>query len=345
MNKDVVNEIFKRRPTRDFLRLYPSDKWKELIPDIFEIGVLNLKNSFGTLKFTKAQIKDILIDLRNYKPDEEEINLNDNNFNEKEEEDNYNNEENINDYEEEELFDNNDYNNEFHNNNNINNIQNNNLLKNNNKQNNQKEEIKEIRANAEVFIPDENNMRRKVNYNRPKIEYNTTMEEIREKNIENKRNLGYTESKIKYQIMNDKKNHQMRKRKISDDNNNNDTEGNFSFNQNKNRREKKAKNLNKNYVINFDKNLNPQKPIEMHKNRYDYNYNNVNENIINNYINQNNFNNLNEEDIFKSFNNNDDSNNNIMNNNQNIQNHLNNYKINMLNLPKYGFDRENYNEN
>ena len=124
MNKDVVNEIFKRRSARDFLRLYPSDKWKELIPDIFEIGVLNLKNSFGTLKFTKAQIKGILIDLRNYKPDEEEIDMNDNNndINDKEEEeDNYNNEENINDYEEEEFFDNNADNNEF-NNNNINNF-------------------------------------------------------------------------------------------------------------------------------------------------------------------------------------------------------------------------------
>ena len=28
MNTEVVNEIFKRRPARDFLRLYPSDKWK-----------------------------------------------------------------------------------------------------------------------------------------------------------------------------------------------------------------------------------------------------------------------------------------------------------------------------
>ena len=81
MNTEVVNEIFKRRPARDFLRLYPSDKWKELIPDIFEIGVLNLKNSFGTLKFAKNQIKDILTDLRNYKQNEEEINIKSNNIN------------------------------------------------------------------------------------------------------------------------------------------------------------------------------------------------------------------------------------------------------------------------
>ena len=87
----------------------------------------------------------------------------------------------------------------------------------------------------------------KVNYNRPKKQYNSTIEEIRERNIENKRNIGYAESRIKYQIMNDKKNHQMRKRKISNEEYNNDNDGNFSFNKNKNQ---KQKNLNKNYVIN-----------------------------------------------------------------------------------------------
>ena len=277
--------------------MYPSDKWKELIPDIFEIGVLNLKNSFGTLKFTKAQIKDILLDLRNYKP-------NDNNT-------------------EEEYFENDD---------NINNI--------NKEINKEKEDIKDIKertANAEVFIPNENNIKIKVNYNRPKIAYNSTMEEIREKNIENRRNLGYTESKIKYQIMNDKKNHQMKKRKIINDNNN-DNERNFSFNKNKNKREK---NMDKNYIINFDKNLNPQKPIEKQKNRFDYDFNNYNE--------------FNEENIFNRFNNEDnyihngdsfnDENNIINNNNQNVQNLLNNYKINMLNVPKYGFGKGNFNDN
>ena len=336
MNKDVVNEIFKRRPARDFLRLYPSEKWKEIIPDIFEIGVLNLKNSFGTLKFSKNQIKDILIDLRNYKPDNEEINMNieeNNNYNnnintfnnsQNNEEDYENieeNNENINaqEEEEEEYFEKNNDNNKF---------------QNNNQNNNQN--IKERTAHAEVFIPDVNNIQRKVvNYNRPKIAYNSTMEEIREKNIENKRNLGYTESKIKYQIMNDKRNHQLKKRKISNDeyNYNNDNEGNFSFNQNKNK--KKEKNLNKNYVINFDKNLNPQKPIEMQKNnKFEFNHN------LNNYD---------EENIFKSFNNNYNENNsfnnedNFNNNNQNIQNHLNNYKIIMLNMPKQEFYRGNFN--
>ena len=290
MNGEVVNEIFKRRPARDFLRLYPSEKWKQLIPDIFEIGVLNLKNSFGTYKFTNNQIKEILLDLRNYKPEinEEEINTDINNNNYQEEDNNNNENEEIN----ENIFDeenfNNDNNNEeeeyIDNDNNENNnyvninqnniknnintpIMNNNITKNNFSK---KEDTKETTANAEVFIPDAQNIIKKVNYNRPKIAYNSTMEEIREKNIENKRNLGYTESKIKYQIMNDKRNHQMKKRRISNDDNN-DNDGNFSFNQNKNKREK---NMNKNYVINFDKKLNPQRPIEKGKNKYEFDFNN-----------------------------------------------------------------------
>ena len=192
MNAEISNEIFKRRPVRDFLRLYPSDRWKELIPDIFEIGVLNLKNSFGTLKFSKAQIKDILLDLRNYKPNEEEININNmNNDMNYEEQNNNEYEEDYNNNEEEEYLENEDDNNvnNYNMNNNGNNIKNN--------QNKEKEDMKERMANAEVFIPDENKIGIKVNYNRPKIAYNSTMEEIREKNIENKRNIGYTESKIK----------------------------------------------------------------------------------------------------------------------------------------------------
>ena len=209
MNTEVINEIFKRRHARDFLRLYPSDKWKVLIPDIFEIGVLNLKNSFGTYKFTKKQIQDILIDLRNYKPDDDEINNNNLNEQNLEEDKNYNEENNNN---EEEEYSENEENNE------INDMNNNNRENNiNTNINKQKEEIKERTAGAEVFIPDVNNMGIKVNYNRPKKQYNSTMEEIRERNIENKRNIGYAESRIKYQIMNDKKNHQMRKRKISNE--------------------------------------------------------------------------------------------------------------------------------
>ena len=396
MNADVLNEIFKRRPARDFLRLYPSEKWKEIIPDIFEIGVLNLKNSFGTLKFTKIDIKNILDDLRNYNPSEdipveeentnEKVNYNikknnfknniNNNFNnniknihniENEEndgdnEDNYeNNEENDENNEENNEDDNDEDNNndnekDFNNNYNINDNQN--YLK------NSKTDDKKVTSNAEVFIPDMKKINN-VNYNRPKIAYNSTFEEIKEKNIENKRNIGYAESKIKYQIMNDKMNHQaMKKRKLSNDENN-ENDGSFSFNQNKNSKNysknenKREKNTNKNYVINFDKHLNPQKPIEIQK-RYELhknNYNNVNlNNIGNNKVNNNDFNlninsmendeeennykNYNEDNIFNNFSSSNSNNNIDYNNNQiNFGGKLNNFKLEKLSFPKYEYNR------
>ena len=384
MNADVLNEIFKRRPARDFLRLYPSEKWKEIIPDIFEIGVLNLKNSFNTLKFSKADIKNILEDLRNYNPSQEvageeeyltekDNNINRNNAYINNRNNNFNNNNNIsindkNDDEDggkESINENNDdeYDDdkdEENNNDNENNFNDNcNDTKVNMK--NSKNEDKKATSSTEVFIPDLKKINN-VNYNRPKISYNSTFEEIKEKNIENKRNIGYAESKIKYQIMNDKMNHKaMKKRKISNEDNN-ENDGSFSFNQNKNNKmhykneNKREKNTNKNYVINFDKHLNPQKPIEIQK-RYDLNKNNFNNinlnNLGNNKMNNmdfnfnsmendeddNNYKDYNEENIFNNFNNNN-SNNNIDDSNTNQINfggQLNNFKLEKLNFPKYEY--------
>jgi len=415
MNADVVNEIFKRRPARDFLRLYPSDKWREIIPDVFEIGVLNLKNSFGTFKFTKIDLNNILEELRNYNPaqdnaveeesDRNEIQNNyinknnnknnnknifnknnNNNFNnnndanfennneENEEDNNENNDEDYNNgsiSNNENNFDNNNiasFNNKNHNNN-INNNYNqskSNYNTNNNNNSNKKsknDDIKEATASAEVFIPDMRKINNSVNYNRPKIAYNATMEEIKVKNIENKRNLGYTESKIKYQIMNDKMNHQAKKKRKISDNENTENDGSFSFKKNNNNNKKeniKEKNLNKNYVINFDKHLNPQKPIEVPKRFDKYNQNNLN-NIGNNQMGNINFNlnsnslenddesnlkDYNEENIFKSFNNNSNDNNNEEYNDQvSFGEKINTYKLDSLNFPKYEYNRGFNNNN
>ena len=78
----IPNKIHNLFKLNNFIH-YLLYLWKQLIPDIFEIGVLNLKNSFGTYKFTNNQIKEMLLDLRNYKPEinEEEINTNINNNN------------------------------------------------------------------------------------------------------------------------------------------------------------------------------------------------------------------------------------------------------------------------
>ena len=160
--------------------------------------------------------------------------------------------------------------------------------------------------------------------------------------------------------MNDKLNHQAKKkRKISNDDSY-DNEGSFSFNKNKNENIRE-KNTNKNYVINFDKHLNPQKPIEIHKkNEYKniINLNNVDKNekeknnfYLNNsdegeYDNYNSYNNYNEENIFNNANN-SNSNNNIDDNNDNnifiqennIMGKLNNYKLEALNFPRYEYNR------
>ena len=370
MNGEVLNGIFKRRPARDFLRLYPSEKWKEIIPDVFEIGVLNLKNSFGTLQFSKNDLKNILDELRNYnfstdlhEQDESlkkcqnnyrsnNIN-NNNNFNFTNENSNY--------IEEiEENNNNNEYNNEIDDENYDNNYEDGYCENhdNNNKYNNDKinqkiskKDDKKGTSNIEVFIPDIRKINNNYKYNRQKISYNSTFEEIKEKNIENKRNIGYTESKIKYQIMNDKMNHKANKKRNISNDENNENDGSFSFNQNKNNRSdnKKEKNTNKNYLINFDKNLYPEKPIEIKKpheiNRNTnsikfFNMGNCKQNNLNDeYENNNTINNYNEDKIFTS---NDYINNNIYESNNNqmsLGEQLNNFKIENIKIPKYEYKR------
>lgn len=62
----MIEELLKRPPIREFLNKYPSERWKKLITDVFEIGVLNLSNSFHTLEFSEREFNAILNDLRYY---------------------------------------------------------------------------------------------------------------------------------------------------------------------------------------------------------------------------------------------------------------------------------------
>ena len=64
----MINEILTRFPSQEFLNKYPSDRWKDIIADVIEIGILNLRNSFGTDEFSKNEIQGILNDLRHYTP-------------------------------------------------------------------------------------------------------------------------------------------------------------------------------------------------------------------------------------------------------------------------------------
>ena len=64
----MIDELLTRIPSKEFLEKYPSERWKELIGDVIEIGILNLKNSFGTDEFSRSDIKAVLNDLRHYNP-------------------------------------------------------------------------------------------------------------------------------------------------------------------------------------------------------------------------------------------------------------------------------------
>ena len=62
----MINEILTRFPSQEFLNKYPSNRWKDIIADVVEIGILNLRNSFGTDEFSKNEIQGVLNDLRHY---------------------------------------------------------------------------------------------------------------------------------------------------------------------------------------------------------------------------------------------------------------------------------------
>ena len=64
----MIDELRTRIPAQEFLNKYPSESWKEIIADVIEIGILNLKNSFGTEEFSRSEIKGVLNDLRHYTP-------------------------------------------------------------------------------------------------------------------------------------------------------------------------------------------------------------------------------------------------------------------------------------
>ena len=64
----MIEELLTRIPAQEFLNKYPSDRWKKVIGDVIEIGILNLKNSFEIDEFSRSDIKSVLNDLRHYDP-------------------------------------------------------------------------------------------------------------------------------------------------------------------------------------------------------------------------------------------------------------------------------------
>ena len=61
----MIETLLKRRTIREFLKSYSEELWKDLIPAVFEIGVLSLEKSFNKILFTKEELKDIIEELIN----------------------------------------------------------------------------------------------------------------------------------------------------------------------------------------------------------------------------------------------------------------------------------------
>lgn len=61
----MIDAILRRKIPREFLKTYSEELWKDVVPDVFEIGVLSLEKSFNKVFFTKAELKDIISDLKN----------------------------------------------------------------------------------------------------------------------------------------------------------------------------------------------------------------------------------------------------------------------------------------
>ena len=64
----MINELLSRPNIQEFLNKYPSSRWKELISDLFEIGVLNLRNSYYRYEFSHKELHGIISNLEHPAP-------------------------------------------------------------------------------------------------------------------------------------------------------------------------------------------------------------------------------------------------------------------------------------
>ena len=70
----MLENCLNHKIIREFLRNYSQDKWPFIIPSLLEIAILNLNSSFKTLFFTEEDFKNILNDLKEKLNSENEIN-------------------------------------------------------------------------------------------------------------------------------------------------------------------------------------------------------------------------------------------------------------------------------
>ena len=56
----MIENCLRHKIIRDFLRQYTENRWKDLIPSLIQIGILNLQKSFNKMFFTIDELKKVL---------------------------------------------------------------------------------------------------------------------------------------------------------------------------------------------------------------------------------------------------------------------------------------------
>ena len=60
----MIENCLRHKIIRDFLKHYTENRWKDLIPSLIEIGILNLIKSFNKFFFTNEELKKVLCHLQ-----------------------------------------------------------------------------------------------------------------------------------------------------------------------------------------------------------------------------------------------------------------------------------------
>ena len=60
----MLETCLNNKTIRDFLNNYETSRWKQLVPSLIEIAILNLNSSFNTVIFSEEDIKNIIAELK-----------------------------------------------------------------------------------------------------------------------------------------------------------------------------------------------------------------------------------------------------------------------------------------
>ena len=56
----MLESCLRHKIIRDFLKHYTEKRWKDIIPSLIQIGILNLQKSFNKIIFTIDELKMVL---------------------------------------------------------------------------------------------------------------------------------------------------------------------------------------------------------------------------------------------------------------------------------------------